>query len=871
MAAAVLSMAAPALAVFNEKDLGQTLHMLRYELEQDYSKMVSSQDAMTEQFKGQRRQMISIMKKCNELSLMLYSQRQDYTFDLSYALSSVTKEYEDFQLNRTPYDRVVNHLDIEIERYSRLLESLRRLPPQLAKVEDIPDSLVYHNDSLRTGVPGVRPAGVRPPRRPSASGSPSDTADRRPFVLDEEGQIDRDSCMTYAAALLKMYADGKRRIVRDSTHYEDVHMRLKESYDYAQERYKQLQKSIFQQGQTPYNKIVASFGRYWKRSLQDMRNKYSVNAVPDRDNPDIRSYESEWRGPVVVRFFLFQFFGLIVCALLSALLFVPLSRLAKRFTGTGFRMRLPYYVLLLALVLYVVLFATSFQKHAFLREASTLVATYLWLLAAILISLMIRLRPGQLGRGLRLYLPMMVLAVSVVGVRIIFLPNSALNLMVPPLLLLIFVWQLLACLHCAPHLKVGEKITGWASLAVIGMAMVPAFMGYIFLALLVLVWWFFQLACIQTLTAIWHLLSNYKDKHLDERIRHYKDKITFVREEEKDNFLLGATWAYDLVRMVILPMLALMSVSMSFKWALGVFDFSDLYNKVVVQPFINFSTDSKGELFRVSIHSLLSVACWYFIFKYIRDVLQQGYMHLKYATYMRRNKVQLVRSNEINISLGKSVISVLVWFAYIVLVVLMLKIPTGSLTAVAAGLSAGIGLALKDVLNNFIYGIQLMSGRLRVGDWIECEGVRGKVTSIGYQSTQIETVDGAVMSFLNTSLFSSNFVNLTRNNSYEFLKILVGVSYGTPVQKVREVLVEAMQKLRAKDAYGRDIVRPDKGIYVVFGEFGDSSVDIAIKQYVLVSERIAYIDKAKEVIYDALNGAGIEIPFPQRDIHIKAE
>ena len=192
----------------------------------------------------------------------------------------------------------------------------------------------------------------------------------------------------------------------------------------------------------------------------------------------------------------------------------------------------------------------------------------------------------------------------------------------------------------------------------------------------------------------------------------------------------------------------------------------------------------------------------------------------------------------------------------------------GAISIIAAGLATGLGLAMKDILNNFIYGIQLMSGRLRVGDWVECDGVRGKCTAISYQSTQIETLDGAVMSFLNTSLFNKNFKNLTRNNSYEFVKIGVGVGYGVDVEKVRTMLLEALKVLQTKDSYGRDIVDTKKGLSVALDEFGDSSVDLAVKQFVLVAERSAYIAKAKEIIYNTLNENNIAIPFPQRDIHV---
>jgi small-conductance mechanosensitive channel len=77
-----------------------------------------------------------------------------------------------------------------------------------------------------------------------------------------------------------------------------------------------------------------------------------------------------------------------------------------------------------------------------------------------------------------------------------------------------------------------------------------------------------------------------------------------------------------------------------------------------------------------------------------------------------------------------------------------------------------------------------------------------------------------------------------------------------------------MKQVRTKDHYGREIVEPKYGINVVVDDMADSSVNIAVKQYVLVPERIGYIDRSKEVIYDALNAAGISIPFPQCDVHL---
>ena len=161
-----------------------------------------------------------------------------------------------------------------------------------------------------------------------------------------------------------------------------------------------------------------------------------------------------------------------------------------------------------------------------------------------------------------------------------------------------------------------------------------------------------------------------------------------------------------------------------------------------------------------------------------------------------------------------------------------------------------------------------MTGRVRVGDFIECDGIQGKVESITYQSTQITTLDGSVMAFLNSALFSKNFKNLTRNNSYLMVKIPVGVAYGEDVEKVRNVIVEAIKPLCRKTSDGRDLVHPKKDIIVAFSDFGPSSVDLLVCVWMLVEKKILFTAQLKEAIYDALKKHDIEIPFPQQDVYI---
>ena len=177
---------------------------------------------------------------------------------------------------------------------------------------------------------------------------------------------------------------------------------------------------------------------------------------------------------------------------------------------------------------------------------------------------------------------------------------------------------------------------------------------------------------------------------------------------------------------------------------------------------------------------------------------------------------------------------------------------------------------MQSILENFIYGISLMSGRIHVGDYIECDGIAGRVESITYQSTQITTNDGSVIAFLNSALFSKNFKNMTRNHRYELIKVPVGVAYGTDVEQVRQLLVEALQPLcHEENAAGQPLTDTNIPVSVAFSDFGESSVDLKVCIWMLVEEKLAVTARVKEIIYNTLNKNGIEIPFPQRDVHLK--
>ena len=846
----------PAYAVLNEKDLAQTLSVLRYELRSAW--LASEERAERTQGRGARQhaQLVQMMQRSNELSLMLYSQKQDYTFDMTYALNEVSRQYDEFNARKLPFDDIITRLDIDIDRYDRLIHTLKRLPPaQLMAYRDSTGQLVYMDAALWRD----RRDSLRRVRGETATRRVMDTTGRtRPFMLDSLGRQDRDSCLFYAENLLRICKMQKEQLVRDSTHYAETAALLKSTYDYAQQRYKTVQNRIFIEGQTAYGTLLKGFPRYWQQAVTDARDKYSPRALGD--------VNSQWRGPMVTAFSLFLLVYLLISAVLAIALVALLTRKVpffkkERFINHRFEMTLITGVIIFAVSIMIASWAS---KQNFFAMASKLLVEFAWMLAAILISLVIRLKGEEIRKGIRLYFPILLLSFIVISLRIAFVPNSLLNILFPPLLLVFTVFQGWTLFRNKKDLPAWDVAYGWISMLVLVATTIIAFRGFVLLGIQLLIWWIFLLTLLQTITAVYDLVHIYYVRHIrDMKTKYIEAHPTLPDETDED--LIAVTWPHSFLKQALLPIAIVLSIPFSLFMASSVFDLGEVFDQYYRYPFLNL----EGYI-SLSFYKIILVVVLFFLFRYLVYAGKALYRLLKIKSLLKGSSGRLFHENQANFTLAENVIAISLWGIYVIAIFILLKIPTAAIKVIGAGLATGLGFAMKDILNNFFYGVQLMSGRVRVGDFIECDGIRGKVDSINYQSTQIIASDGSVMAFPNATLFNKNFKNLTKNHSYELLSFDVGVKYGVDVDKVRAIIQEALVPLEKKDVYGREIVDPKYGIQVRFKDFGDNSVNLSVYQYITVDEHYTYPARAKELIYNALNANGIEIPFPQRDLYIKS-
>jgi small-conductance mechanosensitive channel len=287
----------------------------------------------------------------------------------------------------------------------------------------------------------------------------------------------------------------------------------------------------------------------------------------------------------------------------------------------------------------------------------------------------------------------------------------------------------------------------------------------------------------------------------------------------------------------------------SIYWAADVFNLSDLCWKIFKTNFIDFPN------FKLSILSLSIVINLWFFFAYInRTTLKFMRMHYEIKD------ASTAASREV---MGRNVIQVVVWGAWFLITMNILGMSMQWLLVVTGGLSTGVGFASKDIIENIYYGITLMAVRIKVGDRIEVDGTVGNVTSISYTSTVVESIFGEVITFQNSQLFTKNYKNLTRNHGFVLAPVLFGVAYGSNLRQVQQLVEDAVNKLH------HQWMDPSKKVKAVVAAMNDSSVDFKLFVWADAVKKSYVVSDVLRCIYETLGANGIEIPFPQRDIHIK--
>lgn len=203
--------------------------------------------------------------------------------------------------------------------------------------------------------------------------------------------------------------------------------------------------------------------------------------------------------------------------------------------------------------------------------------------------------------------------------------------------------------------------------------------------------------------------------------------------------------------------------------------------------------------------------------------------------------------------------------AGVIVVLQVLQLDTTTIAAITGGLSIGLGFAMQDVIKNFLGGIILLfEGTIRPGDWVEVEGVEGEVESLRIRATTIRRLDNVRIIVPNQEWLNSRVTTYTHSGRRALVRVAVGVSYQSDLQKTRELVIETIGQ------HPDILAEPEP--FAALINFGESSLDILGGGWVgEANTRLRVAGELRLMIWDAFKEHGVEIPFPQRDVHLYSE
>ncbi|MGI9257855.1 MAG: mechanosensitive ion channel family protein [Gammaproteobacteria bacterium] len=206
----------------------------------------------------------------------------------------------------------------------------------------------------------------------------------------------------------------------------------------------------------------------------------------------------------------------------------------------------------------------------------------------------------------------------------------------------------------------------------------------------------------------------------------------------------------------------------------------------------------------------------------------------------------------------------LIYIILMVLVVLTalssLGINTTNFLAVFGAAGLAIGLALKDSLSNFAAGVMLVFFRpFKAGDYIEAAGIAGSVQSIRIFNTVLKTPDNRVITVPNSLVYADPITNYSAEDKRR-IDLVIGVGYDDDIPRAKALIQGVLSQ--------EDRILDDPAPALLLLELGESSVDIAVRPWVEAADYWAVRGDLLERIKQALEGAGLSIPYPQRDLHI---
>ena len=821
----------------------RTLGDVEYELHQDMTKAEIELSQYYKDFNSQNEELQAQIRNCNQIRIKFYSCDYDRMFDMTYILHDIQYEYL-LLTNRSTTDSEKESLyKRKIRRLYFQLEGLRRLNPALPEIDVIPDSIrEASSDSLLYLIY-------------SDAGSSRDVISNW-VRMDSTAIRQRNNCIRYGLRLIAIYKTHLRYDSIMCHRYSILRRDFQKTYDDALASFKLLQHDIIFKHNTPYISTIRNAKQIFENTV-----KQEIERYREWDKHNNGGFIGSWVLILIA----------VIGFLLALLIVYAISYFTRNKPNTlvRFKRNKRLWIWTITNLIWFILIELSMTlaPSNFIMAGGVTVTVFLVFLLAIRLSNIVVGSAEYPYETLRMYNPVTAMAFLLMMFRLFFVPDQLLAMLLFPFSVGLLVWQMVCLSKYWAKINRLDSITGLITSIVLLVMAVTSFFGYIYMALGLFYWWQCQVMMLSGIAILVSLLKKYYNTLIVKRIKNYYESLNCEYDIREDR-PIQITWIYDWLKMVAVPLLIINSLPICVYLALSFFNAGNSFEEIFYKTFFSLAADDGKVHVVLSLYNIVVLTSMFFNFRFFRHLFVSIYRQIKKDVVMRKSGNDHFNNTNVNYTLGTNTISLVVWACFVIAVCLRLKIPMQSLTFIFAGLATGIGFALKDILNNLFYGMQLMAGRLKVGDYVICDNYRGAVKSISYQTTQILTEEGALVCFSNSELFSKNFQNLTSHNPYEVNWVKFYVPYGCDLQHVESIARKATERLNTTDKFGRPLLSPDEGIVIEFSEMGASSLEMAVRVGVIAQERTLFLPVLRKAIYTELTDNNISIPFNQLDLHI---
>lgn len=491
----------PSNAVLKEANLDTTLYMLRTELTNYHIDLERQNQAAKAQQLAVIQELISIVKQADQNSIMLYSQRNGYIFDMTYACHEATEQFKKFKSKAVPFRQMIKKNNVEVARF---------------------DSLINYLYGMNT------------------------------MFLSEEAQVNRNVDLTLAVNIRRQLVEKQKQLQAYVQAYDRTDRKLQALNDYANRRYEDIQNSIFNNGGDNYLRILRNISMNYKEAKTSVTEKYKP--VP--------GMMSQWDVRIIfILFGIIIFWGLISIFLNLFTIRIVITQLMKHgmfeSRKESFMAKRPCLIMAMTVVTFAVILGIVRMTvtQNFVIMASQLLVEYSWLVGVILVSILLRVDNDKIKNTFRIYSPLMLVGFIVIVFRIILIPNDLVNLIFPPVLLLCALWQWNVIGRKHNQVLRTDKTYAFISLAVFGVSTIFAWTGFTLLAVQLIIWWTMQLTCVLTITCCEGWLSVYaKRKKLADKAITDKWLYRFIYKVLLPisgvlSFIISIYWAADVFNM----------------------------------------------------------------------------------------------------------------------------------------------------------------------------------------------------------------------------------------------------------------------------------------------------------------------------------